>query len=541
MDCSKFVFAIVQDWSLTEIQNQIRDCFVTGKWDSSEDAETLLKNDEEIYGDFEDLETGESFTTNDQQTKDEVASDDKNASEDEPKSKDEKRAVKKEELKEMFNREYDSKGDAQFYDTWKSETEQQAKRNREEFENLPDEIRVQYEGYRPGMYVRVELKNMPCEFVEHFDPTYPLIVGGLQSMEGNIGFVTARLKKHRWYKKILKSRNPLIISLGWRRFQTLPVYFMQDHNYRNRLLKYTPELLHCQTMFWGPIVPQGTGILAIEDVANVSPGFRIAATGVVLEMDKSTEIVKKLKLTGTPFKIFQKSAFIKDMFNTPLEVAKFTGACLRTVSGIRGQIKKAVHNPPGGFRATFEDQIKMSDIVFVRTWYPVDLPQFYNTVTSLLLPPEKKNSWKGMRTVGQIRREENIPIPHRDDSNYKPVERKAPHYKPLVIPKSLQQALPFKSTHKNIAPKQQPFKRVAIVQDPKDAKATKLMKMLRELYKHKQHDDRRKMRERVDKHRAQMSAEEERKLKRLKDIKKVVHRRMGKAEEKKRRGEDDDM
>lgn len=67
------------------------------------------------------------------------------------------------------------------------------------------------------------------------------------------------------------------------------------------------------------------------------------------------------------------------------------------------------------------------------------------------------------------------------------------------------------------------------------------MKMLRELYKHKQYEDRCKMRERVDNHRAQMAIDEERKLKRLKDIKKVVYRRMGKAEQSKKEAEDDDI
>ncbi|XP_054220419.1 ribosome biogenesis protein BMS1 homolog isoform X4 [Homo sapiens] len=241
----------------------------------------------------------------------------------------------------MFDAEYDE-GESTYFDDLKGEMQKEAQLNHVEFEDQDDEARVQYEGFRPGMYVRVEIENVPCEFVQNFDPHYPIILGGLGNSEGNVGHVQMRLKKHRWYKKILKSQDPIIFSVGWRRFQTILLYYIEDHNGRQRLLKYTPQHIHCGAAFWDPITPQGTGFLAIQSVSGIMPDFRIAATGVVLDLDKSIKVVKKLKLTGFPYKIFKNTSFIKGMFNSALEVAKFEDAVIRTVSGIRGQIKRAL-------------------------------------------------------------------------------------------------------------------------------------------------------------------------------------------------------
>ncbi|KAH9519775.1 Glycoside hydrolase 2 (Mannanase, beta-galactosidase) [Bulinus truncatus] len=479
LDCNKAEND--ENLDFEELSTEIVDAFVTGKWNASEDAMARLEEDDALFGDFEDLETGETFegkkssvadsdSENEEKDDDEAEmkadgeeNDNEGSEPEKRKTKaemtaQERRMAKKRKIKELFDKEYDNKGDADFYDNWKQETEEQAKLNKAEFEDLPEEQRVEFEGFRPGMYVRIEFEQMPCELIESFDPTYPIIIGGMTNVEEKLGYVNVRIKKHRWYKKVLKTRNPLILSLGWRRFQSIPFYYKLEDNMRRRMLKYTPEHMHCHASFWGPITPQGTGFLAVESVCDKTANFRIAATGVVLELDQSVEVEKKLKLVGTPLKVFRKSAFIQNMFSSGLEVAKFQGARLQTVSGLRGQVKKALQSPPGAFRATFEDKIRMSDIVFLKD----------------------------------------------PGSN---------------LPKDLRE------------PQQE--KRVAVIMEPAEAKVANFLKRVKALYNHKAVSQHRAMRERAKEHQKKKAAEEAVRQEKLKDAKKRLHKILGDMKKKK--------
>uniref|UniRef100_A0A674DIY4 BMS1 ribosome biogenesis factor n=1 Tax=Salmo trutta TaxID=8032 RepID=A0A674DIY4_SALTR len=509
VDCSRFDPDAARNWDLEEMLDSIRDCFVTGKWEDDQDAATLLKEDEELYGDFEDLETGEVHKGKAAKQKDqaEEESDEEEEEEKLMKVDDEtqknKRLEKKRRLKERFDTEYDD-GDATYFDDLKEEMQKQAELNRAEFEDVDDETRVQYEGFRPGMYVRLEIPSLPCEFVTNFDPHYPIILGALGASEGNVGYLQMRLKKHRWHNRILKTRDPLILSLGWRRFQTIPLYHIEDHNGRHRLLKYTPQHMHCGATIWGPITPQGTGFLAVQSVAGTKTSFRIAATGVVLDLDKSVTIVKKLKLIGYPYKIYKNTSFIKGMFNTVLEVAKFEGASIRTVSGVRGQIKKALSTPAGAYRATFEDRLLMS------------------VCLNLISPPPMSHSVCCMKR-------------YLLKPDYWPAQR---HFNKLHIPRQLQKALPFKSKPKQDQPKgktPKDLQRPAVIREPHERKVAALLNALSTVHNYKTKKAHTAQHAKHKGFLRQRDKAEEDKLKRQKEAKKKLYRMMGQKEKKSQR------
>ncbi|WFD38536.1 Glycoside hydrolase 2 (Mannanase, beta-galactosidase) [Malassezia japonica] len=404
----------------------------------------------------------------------------------------EKKAALKRKFDEQYDGDEDEDGDEDWYTQQKRELARQAEMNDAEFAAEDDATRKQVAGFRAGTYVRVELQNVPYEFVEFFNPLYPVLVGGLNPNETSMGFIQARIKRHRWHKKILKTNDPLIFSMGWRRFQSMPVYTLDDGT-RNRMLKYTPEHMHCLASFYGPTALPNTGFCAFNSLSPATPSFRISATGVVLNVDAgsgaSHKIVKKLKLTGTPAKVFKNTAFIKDMFTSKLEVAKFEGAQLKTVSGLRGQVKKALSKPEGQFRAAFEDKILMSDIVFLRAWYNIIPRQLCIPVTSLLMDAAHGRDWQGMRLTGTVRREENLKTPLRVNSTYKKVERPEERkFNPLRVPKALQAALPYSSKPHNTKAQRKPtyLQKRAVVMEKGERDTVALLQQMQAVHRNKE-------------------------------------------------------
>ncbi|KAH9849525.1 hypothetical protein C2E23DRAFT_363419 [Lenzites betulinus] len=511
----------LKEWEDEELLDSIRSLFITGS--SSHPAEGVDENGEpyeEMDGEEPELD-GE----------DELVEED---GEGEPKTRLNKDAsalaAKKAELKRKFDEQYDEPdaAKADFYAEAKDAMARQQQVNRAEFEGVDAEARALIEGYRPGTYIRMELADVPAEMVENFDPSYPIVVGGLLPAEERFGYVQVRIKRHRWFAKTLKTNDPLILSLGWRRFQTVPIYSLDDHSIRMRMLKYTPEHMHCYATFYGPASLPNTGFCAFNALGREAPGFRVSATGVVLDIDRSTRIVKKLKLTGVPYKIFKNTAFIKDMFSSALEVAKFEGANIRTVSGIRGQVKKALPKPDGAFRAAFEDKILMSDIVFLRAWYSIQPRKFYNPVTSLLL--SHKERWEGMRLTGQVRREQGVVTPANINSLYKPIDRPARRFNPLKVPKKLQGALPYASKPKMMKPQHRAtyLQKRAVVLEPEEKKALALLQQVRALRKDQVARRREKQAERKAVHRKKVDSEEAKKSEKDKERRKDYMRAAGK-------------
>lgn len=90
---------------------------------------------------------------------------------------------------------------------------------------------------------------------------------------------------------MLKTKDPVTFSIGWRKFQSVPVYTMEDEDAggdnKMRMIKYTPKFGYSYGVFYAPTFAVGTTFVGIQNVSDGQDqsGFRICVTGVVVEIN----------------------------------------------------------------------------------------------------------------------------------------------------------------------------------------------------------------------------------------------------------------
>lgn len=249
------------------------------------------------------------------------------------------------DLIEKFNEEYsvNEQKDLNVLETMKKK-EIQIEKELENSHNL----------FIPGTYVKFPLS------LDFKDPKSILVVGAYLPSEGSEIILKAKVNKNKRQKFDLKSNAPYFFSLGWCRFQSIPIFFKN-----NRFMKYCKEF--AEIAFYGPSVSTGAGFF----LYSYDSEYRILGSGQILDISGKCDIKKKLKLIGHPKTIIGQNVIVQSMFSSNREADRFLNAKLNTVSGLRGLIKSSI-GKDGCFRAVFEGTILMSETIFLKCFVPMN-------------------------------------------------------------------------------------------------------------------------------------------------------------------------
>ncbi|KAL2720052.1 pre-rRNA-processing protein TSR1 [Vespula squamosa] len=227
--------------------------------------------------------------------------------------------------------------------------------------------RQELEGALPGWYITLHVANVKRDLFTAFSTlnNRPLIVFGLLPNEQKISLLNIVLKHANSYQQAIKSKERLVFQCGFRRFLACPIFSQHTNGSKHKYERFFhPEMTLVASMY-APIIFPPCPVLCYIEQKNGS--LDLVATGSVLSANPDRIVVKRVILSGHPFKVHKHSAIIRFMFFHREDINWFKPVKLRTKYGRRGHIKEPL-GTHGHMKCVFNGQLKSQDTVLMNLY-----------------------------------------------------------------------------------------------------------------------------------------------------------------------------
>ncbi|KAL7750837.1 ribosome biogenesis protein tsr1 [Sorochytrium milnesiophthora] len=220
-------------------------------------------------------------------------------------------------------------------------------------------------GVAVGSYVTVLVKNVPQSATHAFADKL-FWVAGLLQYEHKMSTVNFTITRRETCKDTIKSKDPVTVQVGFRRFVANPVYSEHTKNASgtNNAHKFERFLRADRTSvatIYGPVTFGPCPVLMLKESEQDQEPM-LVGTGAVLNCDPTRIIAKRLILTGHPYKIHKKSAVIRFMFFNPEDIEWFKPVQVVTKYGRTGHIRESL-GTHGYMKCIFDGPIKQMDTI----------------------------------------------------------------------------------------------------------------------------------------------------------------------------------
>ncbi|EDK99279.1 mCG128602, partial [Mus musculus] len=168
------------------------------------------------------------------------------------------------------------------------------------------------EGAEVGWYVTLHVSDVPVSVVEYFRQGAPLIAFSLLPYEQKMSVLNMVVSWNPGNTEPVKAKEELIFHCGFRRFRASPLFSQHTAADKHKFQRFlTADAALVVTVFALITFPPAS-VLLFKQRRNGM--HSLIATGHLFSVDPDRMVIKRVVLSGHPFKIFTKMAVVQYMF-----------------------------------------------------------------------------------------------------------------------------------------------------------------------------------------------------------------------------------